>query len=157
MFLSLLLIYIIKNRLAIFWPSTGRMVDAIEELADLKGRETVYDLGSGDGRVLVRLAKNAKKATGIEHNPILNAIARKRIGGLKNVSVTQGDIFEKDLKDADVIVAYLSRFLTHKLEKKIIKECRNGTKIILVGYRFNGMKPLKERRVFLMRIRLYKV
>lgn len=154
---AIALFYILKNRLAIFWPSTGKMIKIVDDLADIKKTDIAYDLGSGDGRIVKKLAKKAKLVIGVEHSKIMNSIARKKLKGLKNAKIVDGNLFEQDISDANVVVAYLSRLLIPKLERKITEECKKGTRIILIGYKFRGLKPVKERRTFLMTIRLYIV
>lgn len=147
----------LKNRFAIFFPSFSPMVRIIEEFADVKKEDVVYDLGSGDGRVLEWFAKKRIKCVGIEQNRFLNRLARRRLESYKTVRIIQGDIFNQDLSKATVIIAYLSRFVTKKLQKKIEKECRKGTKIILISYRFDDWKSVKTKKWMWLPIRLYVV
>jgi len=129
----------------------------IEKLADAKKTDVVCDLGSGDGRVLERLSKKAKKCVGVEHNKFLVSKSRKRLQNLKNVEIVHGNIFDQNLRKIDVIVAYLSRPVTGRLEKKIIDECKKGARVVLVGYRFKRLKLVKELKFGWMRINLYHV
>jgi predicted RNA methylase len=145
----------LKNKLAVFIPSSKRMVNVIIELAEIKKNDVLYDLGSGDGRILVEAAKNGIKVVGIEQNPILNRIARKKLERFKNVRIIQDDIFDQDLSRATIIVAYLSQILAGKLQKKIEKEVKKGTRIILVDHHFFNWKPVKVKRVGILPISLY--
>ena len=147
----------LKNRLAIFFPSFLGMVRIIEGFADAKRKDIVYDLGSGDGRVLEAFAKKGIKCLGIEQNSLLNRLARRRLGKYKNVKIVQGDILDQGLSKATVVIAYLSRFVTEDLQKKIKKECRKGTRIVLVSYKFKDWKPVKMKKYFWLPIRLYVV
>jgi len=147
----------LKNRLAIFFPSFPGMIRIIEEFAGTKKNDLVYDLGSGDGRVLEVFAKKGIKCVGIEQNNLLNKLARRRLNGYKNFKIIQGNIFNQDLSKATVIVAYLSRFVTQDLQKKIEKECKKGTKIILVSYSFDDWKPVKMKKWLWLPIRLYVI
>jgi len=144
----------LKNKLAIFIPSSKRMINAIIELADIKKNDVFYDLGSGDGKILVEVAKTGIKVIGIEKNSLLNWIARRRLKKYKNVRIIQDDIFKQDFSNATVIVAYLSQFLAEKLQKKIQKEVKK-CRIILVDHHFLDWKPVKEKKVGLIPIRLY--
>lgn len=149
------LYYILKNRLAFFYPSSKETIDVVLDFAGIKKNDFFYDLGSGDGRILVEVAKKKIPVVGIEKNRFLNWIARRRTKRLKNVKIIQGNIFDQDISKATIIVAYLSREVTRKLQKKIKKECRKGTKIILVDHPFVDWKPVKARKVGLIPIRLY--
>ena len=85
--LTLGLYYMLKNRLAIFFPSFPEMIRIIEKFADAGKDDVVYDLGSGDGRVLERFVKKGVKCVGIEQNNLLNRLARRRLKGYKNVKI----------------------------------------------------------------------
>ena len=145
----------LKKRLAVFVPSSKRMINVILEFADIKKNDVFYDLGSGDGRILVEAAKTGIKVFGIENDPLLNWIARRRVRKHENVSIIKGDIFKQDLSKATVIVAYLSQFLAERLQKKIKKEVKKNSRIILVDHHFLNWKPIKEKKVGLIPIRLY--
>ena len=90
--LSVCLYYILKNRLAIFFPSFPGMIRIIEEFADVKKGDVVYDLGSGDGRVLEAFAGKVTKRVGIEHSRFLNKLAIRRfLMGSNNIEIIQGE------------------------------------------------------------------
>lgn len=145
----------LKNKLAIFIPSSERMINVILELADIKKNDVLYDLGSGDGRILVEAAKKGIKVVGIEQNRFLNWIAKRRVRKSKNVKIIQGDIFDQDLSRATILVAYLSQALAKKLQKKIENEVKTGSRMILVDHHFSNWKPVKTKRVNILPIRLY--
>ena len=152
---SFCLYYLLKNKLAIFFPSSKKMIDVVIELADIKKNDVLYDLGSGDGRILIEAAKKGIKVIGIEKNRFLNWVARRKIRKFKNVKIIQGDIFKQNLSKATIIVAYLSRKVTHELQKKIEKEVKKGTRIILIDHTFIDWKPIRIKKVGLIPIRLY--
>ena len=131
------------------------MIDVIIDFADIKKDDILYDLGSGDGRILVEAAKKNISVIGIEHNLLLNWIAKRKTRKLRNVKIIQGNIFRQDISKATIIVAYLSRKVTRKLQEKIKRETKDGTKIILVDHPFINWKPVKITKVGLIPIRLY--
>jgi predicted RNA methylase len=131
------------------------MIDVIIDFSRIKKDDVFYDLGSGDGRILVEAAKKGIKVIGIEKNPLLNWLARRRTKNFKNVKIIQGDIFKQKINDASIIVAYLSQKITEKLQKKIEKEVKKGTRIILIDHEFLNWKTVKVKRVGLIPIRLY--
>ena len=145
--------YILKNRFAFFFPSSKEMIDVILDFADIKKNDVLYDLGSGDGRILIEAAKKNISVVGIEHNMLLNWIAKRRVN--KNVKIIQEDIFDQNLSKATIIVAYLSRKVTLRLQNKIKEESKSGTKIILVDHPFQDWEPEKTVKVGLIPIRLY--
>ena len=126
--------YILKNRFAFFFPSSKEMIDVILDFADIKKDDVLYDLGSGDGRILIEAAKKNIPVVGIEHKE---------------------DIFDQNLSKATIIIAYLSRKVTLKLQNKIKEESKSGTKIILVDHPFQDWKPEKTVKVGFIPIRLY--
>jgi len=154
-FFSFCLYYIIKNKLAIFFPSSKRMIDVVIEFANIKQNDVFYDIGSGDGRILVEAAKKGIKVVGIEKNRLLNWFAGRKTKNFKNVKIIQGNIFKQKINDASIIVAYLSQQITKKLQKKIEKEVKKGTIIILIDHEFSDWKPDKIKKVGLIPIRLY--
>ncbi len=131
------------------------MVDVVIDFADIKKNDVFYDLGSGDGRILVEAAKKCVKVVGIEKNRLLNWFARRKTKSLKNIKIIQGDIFKQKINNASIIVAYLSQKITERLQKKIEKEVKKGTKIILIDHEFLDWKPVKIKKVGLIPIRFY--
>ena len=156
LFLCACLYYMLKNRLAIFFPSSKGVIKAVLEFADITHGDVFYDLGSGDGRILVEAAKHGIEVIGIEQNRLLNWIARMRTRNFKNIKIIHGDLFKQDISRATIIVAYLSRDLTLRLQHKLKKECKRGTKIILIDHPFKNWNPVRVKKVGLVTVRLYK-
>lgn len=144
----------IKKRLAVFFPSSRETIKTVMEFADLKKGYVFYDLGSGDGRILVEAAKAKIPVVGVEENKLLNWVARRKTKHLNNVKIIQGNLFKQDISKATVIVAYLSRKLTYELQKKIEKETKKGTRIILIDHPFKDWEPVKIKSG-LIPVRLY--
>src|SRR5262249_41420880 len=99
------------NRLAPFVSSPEHVVDRMLELAGVKPGETVYDLGAGDGRVVIAAAEKYKaNAIGVEISPklVVEASARiEQLGLAEHARVIQGDVLKTDLSRADVVIIYL--------------------------------------------------
>jgi 16S rRNA A1518/A1519 N6-dimethyltransferase RsmA/KsgA/DIM1 with predicted DNA glycosylase/AP lyase activity len=131
------------------------MIEVILDFASIKKNDVLYDLGSGNGRILKEVAKKGMQVVGIEHNWLLNLLARKKTIGMKNVKIIQGNIFDQDLTKATIIVAYLSQTVVKKLQKKIEKEVKKGTRIIIVDHKFLEWEPVKIKKVGFIPIRLY--
>src|SRR5690242_21907554 len=106
------------NRLSPYVASPQRVVDRMLELASIKPGETLYDLGCGDGRVLIAAVEKYKaNAVGVEIDPKVAARARTWINkaGVENQArVIQADLLKVDLTGADVVVIYLERQLNEK-------------------------------------------
>src|ERR1700712_3138028 len=101
-----------RNNLAPYVPSPEHVVDRMLEAANLKPGETLYDLGCGDGRILIAAAQRYKvKAVGIEINGSLaKSVAEKvkKEGLQKRVTIIHGDFMKTDLSQADVVTLYLA-------------------------------------------------
>src|SRR5258706_10114587 len=98
-------------------PTPWVIVDEMLKLADIRGGDVVYDLGSGDGRLVTTAAKRfGARGVGVEVQTELVEMARtgaKREGVADRVKFVQGDLFETDIKDASVVMLYLlPRFVT---------------------------------------------
>ncbi len=130
-------------------------------LANVKKNDLVYDLGSGDGRIVIIAAKEFHaKAIGIEKNRFLVWLSQWRIkkNKLQNkIKIIQGNIFKENLRGADVILMYLSRTLTQKLKSKFEKELRKGTRIVSASHPIVGWKVLNKIRTGHFYSYLYKV
>jgi cyclopropane fatty-acyl-phospholipid synthase-like methyltransferase len=135
------------NKLAPYVASPARVVDRMLELASIKPGETLFDLGSGDGRILIAAVEKYKaKAVGVEISPKLAAAAAARIGreGLEGrARVIQGDLLDADLTGADVVTIYLATSLNEKLRPRLEKYLKPGARVVSHDYAVPGWKPTK--------------
>lgn len=133
--------------LAPYVPSSDEMVKKMLELAELKRDEVLYDLGSGDGRVLILAARDfGVKAVGVEMRDDLVKETQKKIHDLKledQVKIIQGNIMEADISGADVITFYLTDSGNAKLKPKLEKELKNGCRVISNSFEIPGWQPVK--------------
>jgi len=122
------------NSLAPYVVSPQQIVDRMLELADLKAGETLYDLGSGDGRVLITAVQRYHaKAVGIEISETLVKSTGDRIQklGLANdARVIQGDLLQVDLTPADVVTIYLATDSNEILRPNLEKYLKPGARIV---------------------------
>jgi predicted RNA methylase len=127
-----------------------KIVDRMLELARLRPGEKLYDLGCGDGRVLIAAASKYKvKAVGVEISPKLAAEAQKNIdsAGLSDqATVIKGDLLETDLSDADVVTIYLATSLNAKLRPRLEHFLKPGARVISHDYAVPGWKPTQVER-----------
>jgi len=113
------------------------------ELAEIKKGERVYDLGSGDGRLVIMAAKKGAKAIGFEINPFLVLISWVKIllaGVRKNAVVKWRNFWRQDISDADVILLYLITQYMKRMEKKLLKELKPGARVISYTFKFPNWK-----------------
>lgn len=139
------------NQLAPYVASPHQIVERMLELARLKPGEKLYDLGSGDGRVVIAAAqKYNARAVGIELSSRLVKTSRaeiEQLGLAQKATIEQGDIFEADLSDADVVVLYLMRDSNNTLKPKLEKSLKPGARVISHDYEITGWKPLQVETV----------
>jgi len=115
------------------------------DLSHLNSREVLYDLGCGDGRLIILAAKDiGAKSTGIELREDLVERARteiKRLNLEDKVKVIQGNFFDVNISDADVITLYLTSSANERLRPKMEAELKPGTRIVSHDFKVPGWKP----------------
>ena len=122
------------------------VVAAMLDLAEVSESDTVYDLGSGDGRVLRAAAERGANAVGIEIDPELVDQSRQMIrsvGLAERVTIRRGDIFKQDLTPATVITMFLTADLNAQLRPQLDR-LRPGTRVVSHMFRMPGAKPAKK-------------
>jgi protein-L-isoaspartate O-methyltransferase len=133
------------NSLAPYVTSPQQIVERMLELADLKPGEMVYDLGSGDGRILFTAVQRFHaKAVGVEISDVLAASTNERIQrlGLQNEArVIHGDFREVDLTPADVVTMYLATEANEMMRPNLEKFLKTGARVVSHDYMVPGWKP----------------
>ena len=126
-------------------PSTRQNVDEMLRLARVQPGDVVYDLGSGDGRVVIAAARDwGARGVGIDIDAALVAQSRERArreGVAERVEFRHGDVFGADLSEATVVTMYLLTSLVERLQPKLLAELRPGTRIVAHDYGFADWKP----------------
>jgi SAM-dependent methyltransferase len=113
--------------------------------------DIVYDLGAGDGRVVVIAARDfcARKAVGIEIDPALVEVAKYHVRRERledRVSIIEGSFFDVDLSEATVIYIYLYRSVNERLRPKLERELLPGARVVTVDFPIPGWVPVLVRR-----------
>ena len=128
-------------------PTTMRMVNKMLTMAEVGPDDLVYDLGCGDGRLVVTAArKYGARAVGIEIDPLRYVWCQFLITVLflrKRVEIRYGNFFNHDLSDADVITCYLLPKTNLKLEDKLIQEIRSSTRIVSNSFIFTEFHQVR--------------
>ncbi len=114
-----------------------------------KGR-IFYELGSGDGRVVIEAGKLGAKAIGVEQSWIRVWLSRFKAQkeGLKNTCFYHGNIFDREYYPADVVYIYMLQKCVDNLERKLRKELKPGALVITQTYHFKNWKPFKSEGNF---------
>lgn len=143
-----------------FISSPPEVVRRMLESVEIQDGDIVYDLGSGDGRILISAVQNfkARKAVGVEIRDDLVKTAREEIrkAGIEDrAQVLQGDMLQAPLSEADVITLFLTTSANERLRPKLEKELRGGVRIVSHDYEIVGWKPAKVENMGQHTIYLY--
>ena len=116
-------------------------------IADLKPGEIVYDLGCGDGRVVIMAAQEfGARALGVEMREDLAKQAMGKISELAledRVKIVHSDIFKIDISQADVVTLYLTTSANDKVKPKLEAELKPGARVVSHDYEVLGWRPIK--------------
>ena len=131
-----------------FVPTRYEVLDLVFEALDLKEGDVLYDLGSGDGRIIIEAAKRypIKKAVGVELRDELVKEATERIKreGLEGrVEIVHGDFFRVPIGEATVVYMYLLTSVNEALKPKLKKELKPGTRVVTLDFQIPGWRPVK--------------
>jgi amino acid transporter len=128
-----------------YLPTPPAVVDAMLDLAGLDGDGLLYDLGSGDGRIVIAGATRCgARGVGIEIDP---ALVRQSVANARNAGVTdrvrfiRGDLFEADLREATAVTLYLFDEVNLRLRPKLLRELRPGTPVVSHQFGMGDWRP----------------
>jgi len=131
-----------------FVPTTEQAVEAMLKLADVKASDVVYDLGCGDGRIVIAAVKKyGARGVGIDINPVRIGEAKenaKKEHVEDRVQFIEKDLFEADVKDATVVTLFLLSSVNLKLRPKLLAELKPGTRVVSNTFDMGDWKPEKE-------------
>ena len=126
-------------------PTSRKKIRRMLEMSGAGPSDVVYDLGSGDGRILVEAAKTYHaRAVGVEADPLRVLISRLAVSSqhLKGrARVVWGNFFHIDLSEATIVTLFLSQGTNRKLEPKLMAELRPGTRVVSHVWTFDGWTP----------------
>ncbi len=130
-------------------PTTNEAVEAMLKLADVRKTDVVYDLGCGDGRIVIAAAKlYGARAVGIDIDPKRIQEAKdnaKREGVEKLVRFEENDLFQADFHEATVVTLFLLNSVNLQLRPKLLQELKPGTRIVSNTFDMGDWKPDKEQ------------
>jgi len=129
-------------------PTTDEAVAAMLKLADIKPSDVVYDLGCGDGRIVIAAAKKfGAHGVGVDIDPARIREANenaKKAGVEKLVRFEEKDLFQADIHEANVVMLFLLNTVNLKLRPKLLRELKPGTRIVSNTFDMGDWKPDKE-------------
>ncbi|MCC6262462.1 MAG: class I SAM-dependent methyltransferase [Bryobacterales bacterium] len=140
-----------KKSLAPYVTSPHNVVERMLELCGVDDGKVVYDLGCGDGRILIAAAKkHGAHAVGVELSPKWAQVATDSAvaaGVQDKVRVLQQDMMDADLSGADVVTLYLISDANSRLRPKLEKELRPGACVVSHDFEIEGWKPRKVEKI----------
>ena len=141
----------IRDPDAPYAPTPERVVQEMLEIAGVDSTDIVYDLGSGDGRIVIAAAARfGARGVGIEIDPELvrQAADYAERGGVAHLArFVEGDFFAVDLREATVVTLYLLPEVNRRLLPKLLAELRPGTRIVSYRYPLGDWPPDRTVRV----------
>ncbi len=137
--------------LAPYYPTPETIVDKMLQLGGLKAGEKMFDLGSGDGRIVIMAAqKFHADATGVEFDKDLWRQSTDKIKSLnlqKTARIIHGDIMLQDYSSADLITVYLLPSSNDKVRPLLEKQLKKGTRTVAHDFEFSGWTPEKVEQI----------
>ena len=134
-----------------FIPTPMEVVDRMLEMAEVTSRDVVYDLGSGDGRIVIRAAKRyGARGVGIEIDPKLVELSRAKVreeGVDHLVEIREQDVFKADVSPATVVTLYLLADFNARLRPLLESHLRPGSRVVSHDFRIDGWTPLRVERM----------
>jgi SAM-dependent methyltransferase len=131
-------------------PTTEVAVKAMLELAEVKSSDIVYDLGCGDGRIVIAAAKRyGARGVGIDIDPVRIREARKnaRLAGVeRRVEFREQDLFQANFREATVVTLFLLPAINKRLLPKL-EALKPGTRIVSNTFEIDGWKPVRKMGV----------
>jgi predicted O-methyltransferase YrrM len=139
------------EKLAPYYPTPETIVQKMLELGGLKKGERMFDLGSGDGRVVIMAAqKFGAEATGVEFDEDLFKQSSDKIKSLgleKRARIIHGDILKQDYSSADLVTVYLLPESNKKVRPLLEKQLKPGSRIVAHDFEIAGLTPDKVQNI----------
>ena len=127
-------------------PTTPEAVEAMLKLAGVTASDVVYDLGCGDGRIVVAAGKLGARGVGVDIDPERVKEARANVekaGVGKLVRIEEGDIYQADIRSATVVALFLLPQVNLQLRPKLLRELKPGTRIVSNSFDMGDWRPEK--------------
>jgi ubiquinone/menaquinone biosynthesis C-methylase UbiE len=142
-------------------PTPQEVVDEMLKMGSVKKGDVLYDLGCGDGRIVVTAAQRyGVNATGVDIDPERIAEAKEnatKAGVNDKVRFVEGNLFEADLSKASVVTLYLLPSVNMKLRPKLWRELKPGARVVSHSFDMEDWKPTKTTEVNGRRVYLWVI
>jgi len=139
------------EKLAPYYPTPESIVEKMLQLGGLKAGEKMFDLGSGDGRIVIMAAeKFHANAVGVELDKELYRQSTDKIQSLrlqKTAKIINGDVLQQDYSSADLITVYLLPLSNDKVRPVLDKQLKKGTRVVAHDFEFKDWKPEKVESI----------
>lgn len=134
-----------------YLPTTPQAVTAMLKLAHTTAADVVFDLGCGDGRIVIAAAKSfGARGVGIDIDPARIAEAKenaRKAGVEKLVRFEQNDLFRADIHEASVVTLFLLSSVNRRLRSKLLQELKPGTRVVSNTFTMGDWRPIREMTV----------
>jgi ubiquinone/menaquinone biosynthesis C-methylase UbiE len=139
------------EKLAPYYPTPETIVEKMLQLGSLKAGEKMFDLGSGDGRIVLMAAeKFHADATGVEMDKDLfkqSSEKIRKLGLQKSARIINGDIFKQNYASADLVTVYLLPTSNDKIRPMLEKQLKKGTRVVSHDFEFKEWTPEKVENI----------
>lgn len=139
------------EKLAPYYPTPETVVEKMLLFGGIQPGDTVFDLGSGDGRIVIMAAKKFKaKAIGVEfdHDLCVKSQARiQKLGLAKTASIIEGDLLAQDYSSADLITVYLLPVSNEKVRPMLEKQLKKGARVVAHDFEIGGWTPTEVKDI----------
>jgi predicted RNA methylase len=135
------------EKLAPYYPTPQMVVEKMLQFGELKAGEKMFDLGSGDGRIVIMAAQKFKAdSTGVEFDDSLYKQSTEKIKSLglaATARIIHGDLLKQDYSSADLLTVYLLPMSNDKVTPILEKQLKKGTRIVAHDFEFSAWTPVK--------------
>ncbi|SRR5579885_656488 len=135
------------EKLAPYYPTPRIIVEKMLNLGELKAGEKMFDLGSGDGRIVIMAAQQFHAdATGVEFDDSLYRQSMEKIRSLglsSTARIIHGDLLKQDYSSADLLTVYLLPMSNDKVTPLLERQLKKGARVVAHDFEFSAWKPVK--------------
>ncbi len=132
---------------AIFLPTPPNVVEMMLSIAKVGEGDVVYDLGSGDGRIIIGAAERGARGVGVEADPmrvLWSRLRAQRSPAHTRLRVIWGDFFKTSVSEATVVTVYQGQSINNRLKEKFKAELRSGSRVVSYSFKFEGWETAEK-------------